>query len=95
MKKWYANRYFILALLLIAWLAFFDKNNLVYQHRLSQEIDALENEGKFYEYEIEKLKAQKYALSSDMDLLETYARERYLMKEEDEDLFLLKEELTK
>ncbi len=75
----------------MTWLTFFDENNFLYQYRLGQEIKALNTEKEFYRAEIEKLKAQKKALNTDEKSLEAYAREHYLMKKEDEVLFLLKE----
>jgi len=90
-KKWISNRYVIISSILILWLVFFDQNNLIYQYKLNQEIKALEKEQSFYKNEIEQLKIQKSALSADMDVLETYAREKYLMKKDDEVLYLLKE----
>lgn len=91
MKKWFSNRYVIIASILLLWLVFFDRNNLIYQYKLSKEIKALEKEQAFYSSEIESLKTQKAALNSDLDVLEKYAREKYLMKEPGEDLYLLKE----
>jgi len=91
MKKALSNRYVIIAAILLLWLVFFDRNNLIYQYRLNKEIKTLQKEQTFYLSEIENLKAQKAALSSDLDLLEKYAREKYMMKEPGEDLYLLKE----
>jgi cell division protein FtsB len=90
-KKLFSNRYFLLFLALTFWLAFFDKNNFVYQYKLSQELRGLEKEKHFYQKQITDLRAQKLALNSDIDLLEKFAREHYLMKRKGEDLYLLKE----
>jgi len=91
MRKLIRNKYFLVFLALMTWLTFFDENNFLYQYRLGQEIKALNTEKEFYRAEIEKLKAQKKALNTDEKSLEAYAREHYLMKKEDEVLFLLKE----
>ncbi len=88
----YKNRYFIVFVVLAAWLTFFDQNNFVYQYKLRKQITALEVEKEFYEAEIIKLKEQKKQLSTDEEMLETFAREQYLMKKKDEVLFLLNEE---
>lgn len=91
-KKWLTNRFFLISAVLLLWLSFFDQNSLVYQVRLNREIRALEKEQNYYREEIDKLKEQKEAFSSNKDVLEAFARERYLMKKPDETLFLLKEE---
>lgn len=88
----YKNRYFIVFVVLAVWLMFFDQNNFVYQYKLGKQIRNLEVEKEFYEKEIVKLKEQKRQLSTDEEMLEKYAREQYLMKKQDEVLFLLKEE---
>ncbi len=88
----YKNRYFIVFVVLAAWLTFFDQNNFVYQYKLRKQITALEVEKAFYEAEIVKLKEQKKQLSTDEEMLEKFAREQYLMKKKDEVLFLLNEE---
>lgn len=91
-KPWYKNKYVIVFVVLAFWLTFFDQNNFVYQYKLGKQIKELEAEKEFYKREIESLEEQKKALSTDEDMLEKYAREQFLMKREDEDLFLLKEE---
>jgi len=88
----YKNRYFIVFVVLAAWLTFFDQNNFVLQYKLRKQITALEVEKAFYEAVIVKLKEQKKQLSTDEEMLEKFAREQYLMKKKDEVLFLLNEE---
>ena len=90
-RPFYKNRYFVVFAVLALWLTFFDQNNFVYQYKLAKQIQELEDEKAFYQEEIEVLKTQKMLLSTDEDMLEKYAREKYLMKKDDEVLFLLKE----
>jgi cell division protein FtsB len=90
-SPWYKNKYVIVFVVLAVWLTFFDQNNFVYQYRLGKQIDELKSEKAFYEAEIQKLKEQREALSNDEEMLEKYAREQFLMKKPEEDLFLLKE----
>lgn len=91
-RPFYKNRYVVVFAVLALWLTFFDQNNFVYQYKLAKQIQELEEEKSFYQKEIEVLKTQKMLLSTDEDMLEKYAREKYLMKKDDEVLFLLKEE---
>lgn len=90
-RPFYKNRYVVVFAVLALWLTFFDQNNFVYQYKLAKQIQELEEEKSFYQKEIEVLKTQKMLLSTDEDMLEKYAREKYLMKKDDEVLFLLKE----
>lgn len=88
----YKNRYWLVFFALTIWLTFFDENNFIYQYKLGKQIEVLEEEKAFYKGEIEKLKEQRKALNTDEDVLERYAREQYLMKRPDEDLFLIRED---
>ncbi|MCB0735175.1 MAG: septum formation initiator family protein [Flavobacteriales bacterium] len=90
-RKLIRNKYFLIFFALMAWLTFFDANNFLYQYRLGKEIRTLQTEADFYRTEIAKLKEQKEALNTDKRQLEKYAREHYLMKKADEDLFLIRE----
>ncbi|MBO6515192.1 MAG: septum formation initiator family protein [Bacteroidia bacterium] len=91
-SPWYKNRYVLVFAALAIWLTFFDQNNFVYQYKLGKQIEELEKEKTFYEKEIQLLKEQREALNTDEEMLERYAREQFLMKRPNEDLFLLKEE---
>ena len=45
-----------------------------------------------YQVEVEKVKLQSKALHSDAETLEKFAREKYLMKKDNEDIFVIVEE---
>ncbi|MFT4522676.1 MAG: cell division protein DivIC [Bacteroidia bacterium] len=90
-KPIYKNKYLLIFVAALVWVVFFDSNNLIYQYRLGQEIRDLSNEKDFYLEEIEKLKHQRESLNSDVNSLEKYAREEFLMKKENETLYLLDE----
>ena len=86
------NFYFVSSLFFIVWLAFVDSNDLFLQIGLSTKKDELINEKRFYEHEIRELKNDRAALKNNPELLEKLARERYLMKKENEDLYIIVDE---
>ena len=71
------------------WMVFFDSNNLLTRNKLQEKLDGLNVEKQFYLQEIKKDSTLTDQLLSDSAQLEKYARERYLMKKDKEDLFLV------
>lgn len=71
---------------------FFDANDVLTQVRLGSKQYELESSKAFYEEKIIEVKNDKEALLNDRDLLEKLAREKYLMKKDNEDVFIVVEE---
>ncbi|MFO8054771.1 MAG: septum formation initiator family protein [Bacteroidales bacterium] len=86
------NKYFITFIVFVVWMLFFDQNNMISQYRLTKKVNELQQEKEFYETEIKKDRKAAADLKSNIETLEKYARETYLMKREDEDIFLIVEE---
>lgn len=82
------NKYFLTVIAIITWLLFFDKNDVVTQWDLIQKCRKLEKERDYYISEIENNKAQLNDLQTNMESLETLAREKYLMKKDNEDVYV-------
>ena len=74
------------------WITFFDRNDLISQRHLQRIIDDMETKKEHYKVEIENVKKEKEALFSDQATLEKFAREKYLMKKDNEDIFVIVEE---
>jgi len=83
------NKYLLTTVAFIVWLVFFDSNNLLTRNRLQTQLDGLNQEKQFYLNEIQKDSTLIHDLMHDTAALEQFARERYLMKKENEDLFLV------
>ena len=90
--KLLSNKYFITALAFIVWMLFFDSNSYISHLRLNKELKKLHEEREFFINEIEMDKEETHKLMSDMDNLERYAREKYLMKRDNEDIYLIIDE---
>lgn len=88
-RKYINNRYFYTGLLFIVWMVFFDKENIVEQLNLSHQLSELEDQKEFYQLEIKTNTEAIHVLENDTIRLEKYARERYYMKKDDEDVFVL------
>ncbi len=83
------NKYVITAILFVVWVAFFDKNDLISRYRDNQTLSKLEEEKDYYIEQIEKNKTDMHDLMSDPENLEKFARENYLMKKDDEEIFII------
>ena len=94
LKIWPAlkNKYVITISVFAIWMLFFDQNNLVDRMRMSSEIRQLEDDREYYIDQIEKDSTRFHELTTDKDNLEKYAREQFLMKKKNEDVFVVIEE---
>lgn len=88
----FKNFYFLMALFFLIWMLFFDSNDIITQIKLSNKEAELESAKEFYESKIVEVKNDREALLNNKELLEKLAREKYLMKKESEDIFIIVEE---
>ena len=89
------NRYSVAALALIAWITIFDRNDAWTTFKNRRELSRMRDQHEWYQAEIARTREQLHELSSNKRLLEKFARERYLMKRENEDIFVLVPEKRK
>ena len=88
----FANKYTFVGLLFILWVVVFDKYSIIDQMQLYSKIKRLESEKNYYKRKIEEDNRKKEELLSNRDNLEKFAREQYLMKNENEDIFIIVKE---
>ena len=84
------NKYLIAVVLFIVWITFFDNFNLIKQSKIKKNIKQLEENKKFYIQEITKDSSEYYDLLNDAEKREKFAREKFLMKKEDEDVYIIR-----
>lgn len=82
------NKYFLSFTGLLVWITFFDKNDVFSQYELIQKCNKLEKEKEYYISEIESNRRNLLELKTNKKSLETFSREQYLMKKENEDVFV-------
>lgn len=85
----FKNKYFLVSLAFVVWMLFFDRNDLFSQHEYRQQVQKLRSEKEFYASETMKVKKDLQELSTKQATIEKYAREKYLMKKPDEDIFVI------
>jgi cell division protein DivIC len=84
------NKFFIASLAFAAWVLFFDHNDYFSQRERRQELKALQESKKYYVDEIEKERKFADNLKNDPATIEKFAREKYGMKRDNEDLFIVR-----
>lgn len=83
------NKYVVSGAAFMIWLLFLDRNNIFTQYQLYSEVKEQESQKNFYKREIERTRQDQYELLSSPEKLEKFAREKYRMKKDDEDLFII------
>lgn len=86
------NKFLLTIVGLVVWLAFFDKNDLGSQIELRQQVKQLEKDKNYFAQEISVITSDIKELASNPKALEKFAREKYLMKRNDEDVFVIVED---
>ncbi|HVT85481.1 MAG TPA: septum formation initiator family protein [Chitinophagaceae bacterium] len=87
--SWLKNKYLIAFTAFAAILLFFDKNDLFTQLARRHELKELQQSKQYYSSQIAIERKELEELKNDPATLEKYAREKYLMKRDNEDLFLV------
>ena len=85
------NKYWLVTILFLAVTFFIGDSNLYSRYKYDEKIRTLENEINRYKKEVEDNKKKIKELQTEKEGLERVAREDYLMKKEDEDIFIIEE----
>ena len=86
------NKYVIIIIAFIIWMLFFDTNSYLAHRKLNSELSKVSEEKSFYIKQISQDKQRANDLMSNDENLEKYAREHYLMKKDNEDIYLIIED---
>lgn len=84
-----ANKYVLSILFFVVWLLFFDHNDIMQTYQRRQELRELREQKKIYEEKTKKATEELKAIKNNPAALEKVAREKYLMKKNNEDVFLI------
>jgi cell division protein DivIC len=89
--SWLKNKYVLTVLCFGVWILFIDDRDFMTTHfRHLRELHKLEARKVYFEGQNQTLRKELDQLKSNPATLEKYARERYLMKRDNEDLFVVK-----
>lgn len=87
--KWYRNKYVLVIAAVFMWLVLLEDTNLFKLYDYRKQISNLEKEKDYYKSQIVETQNAIEELSSDPVKLEKFAREEYLMKKDNEDIFII------
>lgn len=85
------NKYVLIIITFLVWMLFFDANSYLIHRELDNEINALEDNAKFYQHEIDGDKTFIKKMENS-DEMEKFAREKYYLKKENEDIYIIENE---
>lgn len=88
-KKIIINKYLLAGAAFLVWILFFDQNNLVLQFKKMRELHQLKESEKTMTLQIQQAGNELQLLKTNPATLERYAREKYLMRKDNEDLFVV------
>ena len=95
LPSWHKSKYLLTLTGFAVWMLFFDDRDIIttyYRHR--HELKQLQQSKTYYEEQIAGTLKALGQLKLNAATIEKYAREKYLMKRDNEDLFVIPERTT-
>jgi cell division protein FtsB len=86
--NWLKNKYSFTILVFLVFVGFFDQNNLLTQYSYRSQLNKLKTEKAYFNSEIEKTSKELEELTKNPASLEKFAREKYFMKKDNEEVFV-------
>src|SRR5690606_37894100 len=83
------NKYIIASVAFLVWMLFFDRHDFATQYGYYSQLKGLQAEKAFYTEEIERVTTTLHNLNNNPQELQRLAREKYKMKKENEDVFVV------
>ena len=89
LKSIFTNKYLITGMVFVTWMTFFDRNDITLQLKRIHELNKLQESEKLMNKRIADSKEELDLLKTNPQTLEKYAREKYMMKKDNEDLYII------
>ena len=83
------NKYFTASMLFFVWICFFDRNDIISEAKLIYKINKLKTERTYFQKQTDIATEELKELQTDPASLEKFAREKYLMKKDNEDVYVI------
>ena len=88
-RKILFNKYTLSILVFALWMMFFDDKDVMLMKKRSDKLDDLRKSEQHLEAQIAETREELKMLTTDAKSIERYAREKYYMKKDNEDIFIL------
>jgi len=83
------NKFLLASAAFVVWMLFFDRNDVFTQMERRSELNELKQSKQYFEKQIAENRKFSKDLQFNASAIEKYAREKYLMKRDNEDLFII------
>jgi cell division protein DivIC len=83
------NKYLLTGVAFLALMVFLDRNNLISQYKMRKELNGLRKELQFYRDQSKADSIELSRLLGDSLELEKLGREKYMMKRDSEDIYII------
>jgi cell division protein FtsB len=87
--KLLTNKFLLTGLAFLVWMVFFDQNNWSSQQERKKDLREVERNIAYLNSEIGRMENEYRELTTNPVRLEQYARERYKMKKDNEDVYVI------
>lgn len=88
--SWLKNKYLLTGVFFVVWMVFFDPKDILSDLERRDKLNELQTSELNLKKQITDAKQELDLLKNDARSIEKYAREKYLMKKDNEDLFIVK-----
>ena len=92
LPRFLRNRYVLVTVIFVVYIAFFDSHDMISQMKIRGKIKVLQNEIEYLENDSREAAMRIDELTSDREALEKFAREKYYLKKENEDIYIIEHE---
>lgn len=83
------NKYLLTTVAFLAWTIYFDQNDWISLRQRQRELNDVKSNIAYLNTEIDRMNKERTDLLNDPRKLEQYARERYRMKHDGEDVYVI------
>jgi cell division protein DivIC len=90
LPSWLKNKYLLTGVFFAIWMVFFDQKDILSLFELRNKQNGLETSLAHQKQIISEAGKEQYLLKTSVQGIEKYARENFMMKKDNEDLFIIK-----
>ncbi len=87
--SWLKNKYLLTGAFFVIWMFFFDPKDILTDIERRNKLNELQSSEQHLKQQIAESHQELYLLKNNAQSIEKYAREKYLMKKDNEDLFIV------
>ena len=83
------NKYVLTVAVFLVWMLFFDRHDFFTQRHLQNTLNDMEAKTEHFKEKVKEVEKENEDLTTNQETMERFAREKYLMKRDDEEVFVI------